>query len=50
VIPGVSSITAVPAVTGVPLADGHERIAILPGTYGLQDLIEVLRRFDTVVS
>ncbi|MGH8566708.1 MAG: precorrin-2 C(20)-methyltransferase [Gammaproteobacteria bacterium] len=49
VIPGVSSITAVPAVTGVPLADGQERIAILPGTYGLEDLVEVLRRFDTVV-
>ncbi|MDQ3774265.1 MAG: precorrin-2 C(20)-methyltransferase [Pseudomonadota bacterium] len=49
VIPGVSSITAVPAVTGIPLADGQERIAILPGTYGLTDLVEVLRRFDTVV-
>ncbi len=49
VIPGVSSITAVPAVTGIPLADGQERIAILPGTYGLQDLVEVLRQFDTVV-
>ncbi|MGH8581995.1 MAG: precorrin-2 C(20)-methyltransferase [Gammaproteobacteria bacterium] len=49
VVPGVTSITAVPAVTGVPLADGQERIAILPGTYGLQDLVEVLRRFDTVV-
>ncbi len=49
VIPGVSSITAVPAVTGIPLADGQERIAILPGTYGLQDLVEVLRRFDTIV-
>lgn len=49
VIPGVSSITAVPAVTGIPLADGQERIAILPGIYGLTDLVEVLRRFDTVV-
>ncbi len=49
VVPGVTSITAVPAVTGVPLADGQERIAILPGAYGLKDLVEVLRRFDTVV-
>ncbi|MGH8587148.1 MAG: SAM-dependent methyltransferase [Gammaproteobacteria bacterium] len=50
VIPGVTSITAVPAVTGIPLADGQERIAFLPGTYayGVQDLTEVLRRFDTV--
>ena len=49
VVPGVSSITAVPAVTGVPLADGQERIAILPGTYGLEDLALVLRQFDTTV-
>ncbi|MGH8519396.1 MAG: SAM-dependent methyltransferase [Panacagrimonas sp.] len=35
--------------TGVPLADGQERIAIVPGTYGLQDLVDILRRFDTVV-
>jgi len=49
VVPGVTSITAVAAVGGVPLADGHERIAILPATYGVADLVDVLRRFDTVV-
>jgi precorrin-2/cobalt-factor-2 C20-methyltransferase len=49
VVPGVSSITAVPAVTGIPLADGQERIAVLPGTYGLSDLGELLAKFDTIV-
>ncbi len=49
VVPGVSSITAVPAVTGIPLADGQERIAIIPGTYGLEDLGELLQKFDTTV-
>lgn len=49
VTPGVSSVMAVPAVTGVPLADGQERVAILPGTCGLDDLDDVLARFDTVV-
>jgi len=49
IVPGVSSITAVPAVTGVPLADGQERIAIVPATYGLADLETLLARFDTVV-
>ncbi len=49
IVPGVTSITAVPAVTGVPLADGQERIAILPATYGIDDLTDVLTRFDTVV-
>jgi precorrin-2/cobalt-factor-2 C20-methyltransferase len=49
IIPAVSSITAVPAVTGTPLADGQERIAILPATYGVDDLADVLRQFDTVI-
>lgn len=49
VVPGVSSVMAVPAVTGVPLADGQERIAILPVTYGIDDLTAVLRAFDTIV-
>jgi precorrin-2/cobalt-factor-2 C20-methyltransferase len=49
VVPGVTSVTAVPAVAGVPLADGQERIAILPATYGIDDLVDVLGKFDTVV-
>lgn len=49
VVPGVSSIMAVPAVAGVALADGHERVAILPGTSGLDDLERTLQNFDTVV-
>ncbi|MCI0340321.1 MAG: precorrin-2 C(20)-methyltransferase [Planctomycetales bacterium] len=49
VVPGVSSITAVPAAAGIPLADGLERVAILPATYGVEDLTEVLRAFDTTV-
>jgi precorrin-2/cobalt-factor-2 C20-methyltransferase len=49
VTPGVSSIAAVPAVAGIPLADGDERIAILPGTSGLDDLDDALARFDTVI-
>jgi precorrin-2/cobalt-factor-2 C20-methyltransferase len=49
IVPGVSSITAVPAVARVPLADGRERIAILPATYGADDLRAMLRRFDTTI-
>lgn len=49
VVPAVSSLTAVPAACGIPLADGGERIAILPATYGLEDLAEALDRFDTVI-
>lgn len=49
IVPAVSSVLAVPAVTGVPLADGQERIAIVPANYGVDDLDQILRMFDTVV-
>jgi precorrin-2/cobalt-factor-2 C20-methyltransferase len=49
IVPAVSSVLAVPAVTGVPLADGQERIAIVPANYGVEDLDQILRMFDTVV-
>jgi precorrin-2/cobalt-factor-2 C20-methyltransferase len=49
VVPGVSSIAAVPSVTGVPLADGQERIAIIPANYGVDDLSEILSAFDTTI-
>jgi precorrin-2/cobalt-factor-2 C20-methyltransferase len=49
VVPAVSSPMAVAAVTGVPLADGQERIAIVPANYGVDDLDAILRAFDTVV-
>jgi precorrin-2/cobalt-factor-2 C20-methyltransferase len=48
-VPAVSSPMAVAAVTGVALADGQERIAIVPANYGVDDLDTVLRMFDTVV-
>ena len=49
IVPGVTSISAVAMVGGIPLADGHERIAIVPATYGVEDLVDLLARFDTVV-
>jgi precorrin-2/cobalt-factor-2 C20-methyltransferase len=48
-VPGVSSLAAVPARTGVPLADGQERVAIIPANYGVDDLVRVLDEFDTTV-
>lgn len=49
VVPAVSSPLAVAAVAGVPLADGQERIAIIPANYGVDDLDGVLAMFDTIV-
>lgn len=49
IVPGVTSVTSVAMVGGVSLADGQERVAIVPATYGVEDLVDLLRRFDTVV-
>jgi precorrin-2/cobalt-factor-2 C20-methyltransferase len=48
-VPGVSSINAVPNVAGRPLVDGQERLAVIPATYGVEDLRSILRSFDSVV-
>ncbi len=48
-VPGVSSVMAAAAACGLPLADGMERVAILPATYGTEDLAATLRTFDTTV-
>lgn len=49
VIPGISSVQAVAAATGMPLADADDRLAILPATYENEALTATLRDFDTVV-
>jgi precorrin-2/cobalt-factor-2 C20-methyltransferase len=49
VVPGVSSLAGAPAVAHLPLADGQERIAIVPANYGVDDLVGLLETFDTVV-
>lgn len=49
IVPGVSSLSAVPAALGIPLADGQERVAVIPATYGVEDLRRILREFDSVL-
>ncbi|HLH26486.1 MAG TPA: precorrin-2 C(20)-methyltransferase [Chloroflexota bacterium] len=49
VVPGVWSGSAAAARLAEPLADGDERLAVLPATYGLDELPAVLRCFDTAV-
>lgn len=49
IVPGVTSVTAVPAAAAIALADGRERIAIVPAAYGLDDADDLLHKFDTVI-
>ncbi len=49
IIPGVTSISACTATTGVPLVQAGERLAVLPATYDPEGVREVLQKFETVV-
>lgn len=49
IVPGVTSITAVPAATKIPLADGKERFCVVPATYGIECLERLVKDFDTIM-
>jgi precorrin-2/cobalt-factor-2 C20-methyltransferase len=49
IVPGISSVQAAAAAAQVPLADGDERLAILPASYEGDGLGATLEAFDTVV-
>lgn len=48
-VPGITSISACAAAFNVPLAEGDETVAVLPGMCDPSQLEEVLRWFDNVV-
>ena len=49
IVPGVSSVMAAAASSGVPLANHGQRLAILPAVYGIDDLSEAIASYDTIV-
>lgn len=49
VVPGISSVSAASAATGLPLGLAADRIAILPATFEEEGLRRTLAEFDTVV-
>ena len=49
VVPGVSSLTAAPVRSGVPLVNREERLAVLPATYEGEELRRTLQQFDAVI-
>ena len=49
VVPGVPSVMAAAASSGVPLVSQGQRLAILPAVYGIDDLREAIANYDTTV-
>jgi precorrin-2/cobalt-factor-2 C20-methyltransferase len=48
VIPGISSVGAVAAATGRPLATGSDRVGIIPATAGAAEIRRALQELDSV--
>lgn len=49
VVPGVASMCAAAALTGIPLGQGDQRIAVIPATWHEDDLRRALLEWDVVV-
>ena len=49
IIPGVSSVMAAAASSGMPLVTHGQRLTILPKVYGIDDLREAIANSDTTV-
>lgn len=49
IIPGITSITAIPSQTQIPLADGQERFCVVPATWGIECLERLSKEFDTIM-
>ena len=49
IVPGVPSVMAAAASAAVPLVTQGQRLAILPAVYGIDDLREASRSYDTIV-
>ena len=49
IVPGVPSVMAAAASSGIPLVSQGQRLAILPAVYGIDDLRETITNFDCTV-
>lgn len=49
IVPGVTSLSGSAALTGIPLGQGDQRVAIIPATWHEDALRDALRTWDVVV-
>jgi len=49
IVPGISSINTASSVTGIPLAEAGQRIAVIPATSGIEAVEAAINGFETVV-
>jgi precorrin-2/cobalt-factor-2 C20-methyltransferase len=49
IVPGISSVNASAAQSGIPLVEADETMAVIPATAGMDKIAFALARFETVV-
>ncbi|MEE9615079.1 MAG: precorrin-2 C(20)-methyltransferase [Thermodesulfobacteriota bacterium] len=49
VVPGVSSVGAAASAAGLAIAEGDERVAVVPASGNMKTVAETLKNFDTIV-
>lgn len=49
VVPGVTAFSAAAATARAPIAEAHEKVVIVPASYGAGDVKKLLVDFDTIV-
>ena len=49
IIPGISSINAAASEAALPLVEGDEKMAVIPATAGIEQIVAALTHFETVV-
>lgn len=49
IVPGVTSVSAASAATGVPLVEGDETLTVVPGTASTEELLFRFRSADAIV-
>ncbi|MFZ5595635.1 MAG: precorrin-2 C(20)-methyltransferase [Bacillota bacterium] len=48
-VPGVMAMSACSSTAGIPLTEGEESLVVLPAAYGLEQLAELIGKFDNIV-
>ncbi len=48
-VPGIAAMSSCSASTGVPICLGDDKLAVIPATFSMDDIQDILEKFDTIV-
>jgi precorrin-2/cobalt-factor-2 C20-methyltransferase len=48
-VPGIAAMSSCSAATSVPICLGDDKLAVIPATFSMHDIQDILENFDTIV-